>query len=557
MVERLVALFNSSSVVKPYWLLPTLARLKAQVTYYLRSNSVQINLPTGPSVQYHCWVVKLHARYPHSSFARQGLEQEQAHWANMSGRLMRETAKREVEALRSNGHLAGFQWWLLQDFWTGSNGIFDYFLNIKPGISDEPAELRTFLSQTILLCDDPLPTAMRGGQSVNTTLKLSVYTSIAVGATVSWSVEIGGGILINGTDQLGSHLLQRGQVSNLTKISFAIPAGLLGSYPSGTASTAARLKLSAQLRGASGEMIASNYWTTRVYPSFVSGRPSSEHNITLYTTKDLEHACMFNDCQALPGSSATALSPGSVILLSGATIPAVVTQLVRKGAALLFVQTLAGKPFPSTTTRFKPAWWLGSTRDNNCGSVVYSSAGSILSGMAEDGYLDYSWHSLVDDCQTILMEGLANGPQQHQVMVRALDIAGTGSRSKALLFRYALGQGTVMVTGFNVLQNLDTNRGASNHTGHTGGCPADFPFLINPNTTNGRTCANMVCYKTQAEARSGTGPCGSWCTKSLYIGSGCGDNNQHLCSGGYRADALWLLFQMIRQAASTSLHAAD
>ena len=87
---------------------------------------------------------------------------------------------------------------------------------------------------------------------------------------------------------------------------------------------------------------------------------------------------MFSDCQALPDSSATALPPGSVILLSGATIPAVATELVRKGATLLFVQTLAGKPFPSTATRFKSAWWLGSTTDNNCGSVVYSSAASIL-----------------------------------------------------------------------------------------------------------------------------------------------------------------------------------
>lgn len=490
--------------------------------------------------------------YPHSSFARllQGLEQEQEHWANMSGRLMRETAKREVEALRASGHLAGFQWWLLQDFWTGSNGVFDSFLNIKPGISDEPAELRTFLSQTVLLCEEPLPAAMRGGQPVNTTLKLSAYTSVAVGATVSWSVEIAGVILVNGTDHLGSRPLPRGQVSNLTKISFALPAGLLGSYPLGTATTAARLKLSAQIRGASGELIASNYWTTRVYPTFSTG-PSSEHNLTLYTSKDLEHACMFSDCQALPDSSATALPPGSVILLSGATIPAVATELVRKGATLLFVQTLVGKPFPSTATRFKSAWWLGSTTDNNCGSVVYSSAASILSGMAEDGYLDYSWHSLVNDCQTILMEDLANGTQQYEVMVRALDIAGTGSRSKALLFRYAVGQGTVMVTGLNVLQNL-TNRGETNHTAHTGGCPADFPFPINPNTKNGKTGANIMCYKTQSEAQAGTGPCGSWCTKSLDIGSGCGDNQQHLCSGGYRPDALWLLFQMIRQVARMS-----
>ena len=121
---------------------------------------------------------------------------------------------------------------------------------------------------------------------------------------------------------------------------------------------------------------------------------------------------------------------------------------------------------------------------------------------AEDGYLDYSWHSLVNDCQTILMEDLANGTQQYEVMVRALDIAGTGSRSKALLFRYAVGQGTVMVTGLNVLQNL-TNRGETNHTAHTGGCPADFPFPINPNTKNGKTGS----YRGSLCTMSRTGLC--------------------------------------------------
>ena len=56
--------------------------------------------------------------------------------------------------------------------------------------------------------------------------------------------------------------------------------------------------------------------------------------------------------------------------------------------------------------------------------------------------------------------------------------------------------------------------------GH-GGCPADFPF-----PSRG---LSQICYKTQAEAAAGEGPCGSWCTKDVKVGTGCGENTGHLC----------------------------
>ena len=38
-----------------------------------------------------------------------------------------------------------------------------------------------------------------------------------------------------------------------------------------------------------------------------------------------------------------------------------------------------------------------------------------------------------------------------------------------------------------------------------------------------------LCYKTKAQASAGEGPCGSWCTQDIKVGSGCGDNSDHLC----------------------------
>ena len=56
-------------------------------------------------------------------------------------------------------------------------------------------------------------------------------------------------------------------------------------------------------------------------------------------------------------------------------------------------------------------------------------------------------------------------------------------------------------------------------------CPKDYPFPTHaPPPFKG-----VICYKTQAEASAGEGPCGSWCTQSVDIGAGCGDNHQRLC----------------------------
>ena len=62
-----------------------------------------------------------------------------------------------------------------------------------------------------------------------------------------------------------------------------------------------------------------------------------------------------------------------------------------------------------------------------------------------------------------------------------------------------------------------------------GGCPASFPFPVNPSTggTCGPGCKGVVCYKDAAEAKAGEGPCGSWCKKNNQIDGGCGDG--HLC----------------------------
>jgi hypothetical protein len=56
-------------------------------------------------------------------------------------------------------------------------------------------------------------------------------------------------------------------------------------------------------------------------------------------------------------------------------------------------------------------------------------------------------------------------------------------------------------------------------------CPATFPFP----THEPPPYKGVICYKTQAEAASGEGACGSWCTMDVSIGAGCGANNGRIC----------------------------
>ena len=62
-----------------------------------------------------------------------------------------------------------------------------------------------------------------------------------------------------------------------------------------------------------------------------------------------------------------------------------------------------------------------------------------------------------------------------------------------------------------------------------GHCPADFPF---PSASQEPTERQNLCYKTQPEAAKGQGPCGSWCTRDVRVGSGCGANTGRLCGLG-------------------------
>lgn len=89
------------------------------------------------------------------------------------------------------------------------------------------------------------------------------------------------------------------------------------------------------------------------------------------------------------------------------------------------------------------------TELESCRNVTAGMIGPDGFGTDGDAWLDRSWHGLVNGAQAL---DLAKLPAQPQVLIRALDIAGAGPRSKALLATFTAGHGTVFVTGLNILQ---------------------------------------------------------------------------------------------------------
>jgi hypothetical protein len=163
-----------------------------------------------------------------------GLLEEHERWAFLSGRLFLSAAKAEIESLRLAGTVSGFQWWLLTDFWTGSNGILDSFNNPKPGVADNVTDVQSLLAQTVLLTSEPLPLALQGGDVVSVGIVASAYADVPVGSVLRWGFDAGGQSMASG-EQVVRTALVKGALTTLANASWSVPQGYLGTFPAGSA----------------------------------------------------------------------------------------------------------------------------------------------------------------------------------------------------------------------------------------------------------------------------------------------------------------------------------
>ena len=99
---------------------------------------------------------------------------------SFSHRLTATLAHRLAHSLTHSPTHSLARWWLLVDFWTGSNGILDSFSNPKPGIAENTTDVQSVLAQTVLLVSDPLPLALQAGDTVSVGIVASAYADVPV-----------------------------------------------------------------------------------------------------------------------------------------------------------------------------------------------------------------------------------------------------------------------------------------------------------------------------------------------------------------------------------------
>jgi len=358
-----------------------------------------------------------------------GLLGEAGLWARNSERLYLLCHKLNIEDLRKNPLISGHQWWLLQDYWTGSNGIVDTYFRPKGEIP--PERVRPFVGDVVLLLDGLSPTC-RGGQALDLKLLVSNYSEEKL-ANAEFVVR-------------ASARSAPGRPEGRTTNAIAETKGTAQEVEQGTvapiANTAIRLPdaqapqmLTIEAELSAGEGKARNEWTAWLYPAEI---PAPRVKVPLFAGPELVRSLEWLGAKPLPGGEK--LPADAAYVMSQPT--AKVLDAAAEGACLLLLSPQG--LFPTSANRFKTAWWMGNERDNNVGTVVYDHP--VTRAIAPDGWCDAGWYRLLEGAQAAVLDGL---PAQPDVLVRALEVHRV-CRSKALLLQARVGKGSLIVCGLNL-----------------------------------------------------------------------------------------------------------
>ena len=356
---------------------------------------------------------------------------EAERWAANSERLYLLCHKLNIEDLRRNPYASGHHWWLMQDYWTGCNGIVDAYYRPKPPVPTD--RVRQFNADVVLL-QDGLPLTGRAGDELSVKLLVSNYSPSAIRRgrlTWQWSAEPEGASVLPGA--------RGGQVSVTAPQGVVAQVGLIGgkipSLPSGPTAPV-RLRLSLDL--VAGEIRQTNAWSTWVYPQKISPPALTA---PLYAGPVVLRGLQAMGAKPLP--AAEPLPARAVYVMRQPTPP--VVDAVRRGAALVLL-TPRGL-LPTVRTRFKTSWWLGSATDCNVGTVAYDH--SVTRATAPEGWCDSGWYRLLEGATTFVLDDLALAGKSPNVLLRALDVHRF-CRSKALLFQGRVGKGALIVSGLRL-----------------------------------------------------------------------------------------------------------
>jgi hypothetical protein len=123
--------------------------------------------------------------------------------------------------------------------------------------------------------------------------------------------------------------------------------------------------------------------------------------------------------------------------------------LERGGRVLLLAPE---KVFPTVVCSFRPSGWDPSAREAHLGSA-FDSKHPAMRSMPSDGWCDLQFYSLIEGGRAVVLEEVPGKPQP---IVRCIDMPQR-LWNKGYLFEAAVGEGKLLVSGFNFKHALRAN----------------------------------------------------------------------------------------------------
>eukprot|EP01046_Picozoa_sp_COSAG06_P017330 COSAG06_NODE_1173_length_10423_cov_4.361100_6_plen_1107_part_00 len=274
-----------------------------------------------------------------------GLSSEESIFAHASEQLFFQITKSQVEYMRKADAalLAGYELWLLQDWWGIYNGFLTQDLRMKPGLSNVSA-IKEFnaaivITESALCCGSQLQSQPTNNSWLNTTLNINSFSSSppsdCTGSTLQWQVVVGQqGLVCSGQRKLDS--IPQGAITFGANVSCALPTLFQASAPQ-------PVELRTQLMRSCGDGItvatATNSWRDylTLHPPYVS---SATAPYQVYSALDLG-VCPYSNCKPLPADGR--VPKGAVVLASNSRLSTAAVAVAKAGtAALVLVAGAAG-----------------------------------------------------------------------------------------------------------------------------------------------------------------------------------------------------------------------
>ncbi|MCP4645208.1 MAG: hypothetical protein GY851_32500 [bacterium] len=349
---------------------------------------------------------------------RLGLLNESDLWARNSERLYLLCHKTNIEAIRKNSDISGYHWWLLQDYWTTSNGLVDAYFRPKPGISMD--DVRRFNADVVLL-QDGLDLTYRAGERVDAAILVSNFASNALPpGLVRWTATANGRVVAEGEVQ--TKTVAQAELTKVARMDLVAP------------DVTAPVRLDVQVRFDGGGISCQNEWSTWVYPA----EPGvSNSDVPVYAAADVFRVCSAYGAEPVPQDPL----PTKAVYVASLFDETLVEAVAGGACALLIRPPML---MPIAPMQFKTAWWHGHANDNNAGTVVYDHPATRV--MAPEGWCDAGWCRLINGADGYILD---DAPFSPEVMVRGVEVLSV-CRDKALMFQARVGKGSIIVCGLNL-----------------------------------------------------------------------------------------------------------